>query len=405
MSLLIELPVGRSLWPISLRQDALVTFRRPEPAVASAVAPAELVRTALERPRGLEVPLRRALTPDDRITIVLDEQLPHLAEMLVAILEHLGTAGIAPGAVTVVVPPEGGNGSWIEELPDAFADIRLETHDPEDRQKLAYLAVTRSDLQVYLNRSVVEADFLIVLAGQGYDPSLGYGGGPGALFPVLSSGEIRAGFVGHFTTKAPRKGTRAAAEAHEVAWMLGTPLFVQVIAGPGDTIAEIVAGMPDSVSEGNARQDARWRGQVEQQPELVIATITGDAERVTFNMVALAAAAAARVVQSGGRIAVLTEAAPRLAEGAEILCQFGDPPEADRMMKKRKPDDWPFAHLWSFAAQTASLFVASGWPADLVEGMFATSLTQASELQRLIDASASVLILPDAHKTMVELAE
>ncbi|MCZ2343053.1 MAG: nickel-dependent lactate racemase [Bacteroidales bacterium] len=310
MSLLIELPVGRSLWSIAVPQDTLVTFRRPEPAVASPVAPAELVRAALECPRGLEVPLRRALTPDDHITIVLDEQLPCIAEMLAAILDHLGTAGIAPSAVTVVVPPDGGNASWIEELPDDYADIRLETHDPEDQPKLAYLSMTRSGLRVYLNRSVVEADFLIVLSGRGYDPSLGHGGGPGALFPVLSSGEIRAGFVGHFATKAPRKGTRAAAEAHEVAWMLGTPLLVQVIAGPGDTIAEIVCGMPDSAAEGDARQDARWRGFVEQQPELVIATISGDPARVTFDMLALAAAAAARVVQVGGRIAILTEAAP-----------------------------------------------------------------------------------------------
>lgn len=405
MSLSIELPVGRSLWPIQLREDSLVKFRRPEPAVASAVAPGELLRAALESPLGLGVPLRRALTPDDHIAIVVDEQVPHLAEMLVVVLEHLGTAGIAPEAVTVVVPPEGGNGPWLEELPDEFADIHLESHDPENQQKLEYLAMTRSGLRVYLNRTVVEADFLIIISEQGYDPNFGHGGGPGAVFPVLSSGEIRAGHVGHFATKAPRKGTRAAAEANEVAWMLGTPLLIQVVPGPGDTIAEIVAGMPDSVAEANARQDARWRGTVEYQPELVVATVSGDPARVTFDKLALAVAAAARVVRLGGRIAVLTEAAPTLAEGAEILRQHDEPADADRVMKKRKPDDWPFAHLWSFAAKTAGLFVASGWPEELTESLFAASIADVAELQRLIDSSESVLILPDAHKSMVELAE
>ncbi|MCZ2343054.1 MAG: hypothetical protein LC104_14875 [Bacteroidales bacterium] len=75
------------------------------------------------------------------------------------------------------------------------------------------------------------------------------------------------------------------------------------------------------------------------------------------------------------------------------------------MMKKRKPDDWPFAHLWSFAAKTASLFVASGWSEDIVDGLFAASISKVSELQRLIDTSASVLLLPDAHKAMVDLVE
>src|SRR5262249_30850338 len=69
----IDLPVGRSPWELRVRPECLLTPRRAaEPAPMSDVAGA--VRDALERPLRFE-PLRRALTPDDRVTIVVDEAL------------------------------------------------------------------------------------------------------------------------------------------------------------------------------------------------------------------------------------------------------------------------------------------------------------------------------------------
>ena len=335
--------------------------------------------------------------------MVVDENLPHLAELLTELVGHIAAAGVDPGAVTLVVPPGGGNGPWVEALPDEIADIRLESHDPEDAQKLAYLATSKAGKRVYLNRAVVEADFVIVLAGRGFDPALGHAGAGGAIYPNLGDGETRAGFVGQFTTKPPRKLSPAGVEANEVAWLIGTPLFIQVIEGPGDTLAEVVAGLPDSAADGVARQDARWRGTVPDRPGLVVAAVSGDPERTRFADLAAAAAAAARVVQPDGRIAIVTTAAPTLDEGAEIVRQAEDPSEADRRMKKRKPDDWPAAHLWAYAARTARLFVASGWPEEVADELFAVPLASPAELQRLIDAAESVLILPDANKAMVEL--
>ena len=403
MTIPIELTVGRDTWPVTVRDGTLIKFRRSEPAVPATVGPRELLAAALNKPLGLEEPLRRALTPDDRIVVVVDERLPHLAELITELIDHVGAAGIEPEAVTLVVPPGGGSGPWVEALPDEIADIRLESHDPEDPQKLAYLATTKAGRRIYLNRAVVEADYVIVLAGRGFDPFLGHAGAAGAIFPVLGDGETRAGYVGQFTTKPPRKLSPLAVEGNEIAWLIGTPLFIQVIEGPGNTLAEIVAGLPDSAPDGVARQDARWRGTVPDRPDLVVAAVSGDPGRTGFAELAAAAAAAARVVQTDGRIALLTTASPTLDEGAEIIRQAEDPSEAERRMKKRKPDDWPAAQLWSFAARTARLFVASGWPEDVTDELFAVPLASAAELQRLIDAAESVLILPDAQKVMVEL--
>ena len=59
---------------------------RPPPAALP--GPSAAVRAALESPHGYP-PLRRALTPGDRVTVVVDEQLPQLARLLVRAHEEL----------------------------------------------------------------------------------------------------------------------------------------------------------------------------------------------------------------------------------------------------------------------------------------------------------------------------
>ena len=82
--------------------------------------------------------------------------------------------------------------------------MTAETHDPTDRKKLAYLATTKAGRRVYLNRTLVEADFVVVLTGRGYDPLTGYAGAEAAIFPALADEETLAESVGQFTTDAAR---------------------------------------------------------------------------------------------------------------------------------------------------------------------------------------------------------
>ena len=74
--------------------------------------------------------------------------------------------------MTIVSPPNSPQ-TWIDELPDEFADVTAETHDPADAKKLAYLATTKGGRRLYLNRSLVEADFWIFLTGRRFDPRSG----------------------------------------------------------------------------------------------------------------------------------------------------------------------------------------------------------------------------------------
>ena len=396
----MELAVGQGVWSVEVPPGKAVPLKRAAIPSVPTAGGRELVRAALEKPYGFE-PMRRALTPDDRVTVVLDPELPEAAELLAGVLDHLRSAGVGPAAVTVLTPP-GGRQEWIDDLPDEYADVTAETHDPADRAKLAYLATTKAGRRVYLNRTLVEADFNVLLTGRGYDPVTGYAGADAAVFPGLADEELRAATAAGVTGEAP---TDVSAEAHEIAWLLGTPFLVQVIEGAGGTAQEVVAGLLDSGAEGVRRQDARWRGTVAAEPDLVIATVSGEAGRVTFLDLAKAAACGARVVKKGGRVVALTDAAPALGEGAELLRRQDGPQRAYKRLAALKPADWAAAHLWAYAAKRASLVLASGYEDEVAEELWATPIAKPSELQRLVDAADAVLVVPDAHRSMVTVED
>jgi hypothetical protein len=368
MSDTVEIAVGPNIWALSVPDDKRVPLTRPQVA-APAGGPVELLRAALEHPIGLDAPLRRAVTPGDHVVVVVDESLPHVGELVGGILEHLASGGVTAESVTLLVAPPSGSQEWVNDLPDEFGDVHIEVHDPDTAAKVAFLTTTKAGRRVYLNRSLVEAEFVVVLSGRRFDPRFGYAGAEVAVFPTLSNAETQKEFVA-----SDRDAVADRAEAATIAWHLGAPFFVQVIEGAGDTVAEVVAGLAGATEEGMRRQDAHWRTGVTGKADLVIVTAGGPA---TFDELTAALTVGRRVLSRDGRLALLTAVGP----------EIGDV----------KP--------WRAAAKGTHLYVASGWEDDAVEErLSATPLASAGELQRLVNAAERVIVIPDANKTIVEVS-
>jgi nickel-dependent lactate racemase len=396
----LGLDFGRDHIDVEVRDASRVALHQAPHAPALADA-REAMRTALEQPLRFE-PLRRALTPEDHIAVVIDERLPQLAPLLTGLLEHIASARVPPEAVTLVSPPPATRQGWLDDLPDEFQDVRVEVHDPDNRQRLAYLASTKQGRRIYLNRSAVDADQLIVLSGRRYDPLLGYAGAEGAVYPALSDRETLSAMADRLSPEVPGGAAwPVRLEAEEVAWLLGAPFLVQVIEGAGDGIQQVVAGLADTSADGRRLLDQRWRGEVGEPADTVVATLSGDPHRHDFADLAHAAACAARVVRPDGRIVLLTQAEPSLGEGADLLRQTDDAEEALRLLRERKPADLAAALEWAEAARKARLFLLSGLPDATAEELFATPLEHARQVQRLLDAEGTWLVVPDAHKALV----
>jgi nickel-dependent lactate racemase len=396
----IAMDYGRNRVEFEVADDRLIAEPRPPEALAD---PATAVRAALEGPYAFPA-LRCALTPDDHVAIVLDEDLPHLAELLVPLLEHIHSAGVAPECMTLLCPPSSSRQAWIDDLPDEFQDVQVEVCDHDDRRRMAYLATNQHGKRLYLNRTLVESDQIVVLSGRRYDPLLGYSGAEGSLYPALSDRETRRQMSQRVNLGVPEASPWPARRAAtETAWLLGAPFFVQVIESAGDGVASVVAGTAESSREGQRLLDASWRRSVPRPVDLVIAGISGDPSRHTFADLAAALACAARVVQPGGRIALLSQAEPVLGSEVDLLRGADEPREVLQRLHKQQAVEMAPVLRWAAAAVQAHINLLCGLPDDCVEELFATPLHEAREVQRLIDAGGSCLFLPDAHKMLAVL--
>jgi nickel-dependent lactate racemase len=393
---------GRETLNLEVSEGNLVPGQRA-PIVADLADPVRAMRDALETPLDYP-PLRRALTPDDHVAIVVDEGIPQSGRLLTPLLEQIVQAHVMPEAITLVCPPPSLGQAWLDELPEEFQDVQVEIHQPGDRKKLAYLATTKEGRRIYLNRTTVDADQAVLFARRGYDPMLGYSGAETALFPGLCDEATAQEFCTRLKARAPGAAPwPIQQEAGEVAWMLGAPFFVQVIAGAGDAVSSILAGPLESSSAGRALLDARWRIEFDRPADVVIAGITGTPAGHPIDDLARAFFAAARVVKPAGSIVVLSEMTPQLGPAFEILRQHDEPASSLRVLMQEKPSDLAAGYMWATAAEQARLYLLSGLPDDVAEDLFTIPLRNAAQGHRLLTGSASCILLEDAHRVLAVL--
>jgi nickel-dependent lactate racemase len=392
----VRVGYGLELADYDVPEARLVTPQR-QPSAPAITDLNRAVHDALETPIGFPA-LRKALTPDDQVVIVADDHLPRQEEMLSAIVQYLIQTRIQPTAITILYPAA--HKSDSEARVRHYPGIRVEVHDSGNRKKLSYLATTRRGRRLYLNRTAVDADQLIVLSIRGYDPLLGYSGTAGALFPGLSDAETKLQMSGDLSNNVPdQEPWPARREAEEVAWLLGAPFMVQVIEGSGEEIVHVLGGLADTSVEGERLLDARWRLSVNRRADVVVAGISGDPARHGIVELARALACAVRVVKPRGRIVLLSQAQPELGPGMQILRNADEPRVGLSDLRRSKPVDMASAFQWASAAEHANIFTLSRLEPDVAEELFTTPLTDPGQVVPLLQG-ADVLFLDDAHKSI-----
>jgi nickel-dependent lactate racemase len=282
--------------------------------------------------------------------------------------------------------------------------VHVETHQPADRKKLAYLATTKHGRRVYLNRTAVDADQLVVLTRRRYDVGLGCAGAETAVYPTLGDEEAIQEYRHDLHSRAPGdKPWRVQQEAREIVWLSGAPFFVQVIEGAGEGIASILAGPLESSDAGRRLLDARWRLECASAADVVIASITGDLARQTSDDFARALLTASRVVKPAGSIVLLAGGSPTLGPGMETFRRHEDASLALNVLLQEKPSDLATGFMWAKAAQQARIYLLSGLAEEVAEEIFAVPMQNAEQAQRLLTPNAACVLLPDAHKTLAVL--
>ncbi|MFM7151578.1 MAG: lactate racemase domain-containing protein [Gemmataceae bacterium] len=397
---MVQVAFGQRHFDLPLDPGKVIgTHRGP----ASLPNPAEALRAAIHHPYSYP-PIHSALTPDDRVSIVLDGPFPEMGRLLVLILEEILRAGVSPEAISLIASETGQTQSWLDDLPEHLEDVHVEEHDPDLREKLAYLATTKGGRRLYLNRTLVESDQILVMSLRRYDCRFGIAGAETGIFPALSDEETRRESSRWTKIIAPvGKSNALREEAMEVAWLLGQPYYLQFIPGQGGGVSDVLIGATEAAREAEHRLDRGWKRNFPRPAELVIATLTGNSSQHSFSDLAAAADQAHKVVRPGGRILLLSDAKPRMDPGIEVLMEAEDSRSAINALERLHSGEVIPALLWARSAHHARISLASGLSHEVVESLFASPVDSPDQVQRLVQQAGDCIWIEDAHRCLVGL--
>lgn len=194
---MIDLKCGETSYPLELAPERVLAVIRPRTG-EPAGTPAELVTSALD---GCTAALSQ-FRPGERVVIVTsDVTRPTGSEIyLPLVVARLNAAGIRDRDIEIVIAlgihrkqTEAEHRRIVGEL---YGRIRVTDHDCDAPGALVYLGETARGIPVEVNRSVAEADRLILTGAVTFHYFAGFGGGRKSLLPGVSS--RRSCMASHF---------------------------------------------------------------------------------------------------------------------------------------------------------------------------------------------------------------
>jgi hypothetical protein len=370
------------------------------------IAPEETaaaVRDALEHPLDFP-PFRQMVVPGDRVAIALDASLTGVGPVLQVLDEILRQAGVEGRDVTVVATPEGHAGV-AGSLPPSMA---LETHDPGDAKRLAYLATTKEGRRIYLNRRLTDADVVIPVGRLGYDPTLGYRGPWGVIFPSLSNHETRASYRRRIPEDPPGRvfPPPRLDESFEVNWLLGTRFHLGLVPGVAGP-AEIAAGLAESVRDrGIEAIDRLWCFQPPARADCVVVGIGASGRHAGIDELVEGLATGSRLVRQGGKIVALSRARGSIGPSLQRLIEAGETENAAAALRGHESDaDSVAGRRLAQVLAWADVYLLGELDRQIVEDLSMIPLDHVDDARRLVARSPSCMLVSQAELTRAVVRE
>jgi len=354
-------------------------------------------------------PLSQTAVPGDRVVLALDTQVPQADSIVAAVVEQLTQAGVEPQDISLLRSPLDLAGDPMAKIPQAQRDkIVVEIHDPADRKKLSYLAATKGEHRVYLNRSLTDADVVLPIGSLRYDPVFGYHGVTTGLYPLFSDNEtLSRGWARSIAPASVGDAAKARAESDEVGWLLGVQFVVQAIAGAGDDLAHVLAGEARSVfAAGGPLVDQTWSAAIPRAVALAMATVSGSPHWQTWDALGRALTVAEGCVADGGSIVLCTA----LGSGADrgklgpALSSLASGEKHDsllrRIHKHPSEDSWAATQIIRTLGR-CKVFLISQLEPQTVEDLGMAPVKDAAEVARLVERSSDFVVLENAENLRV----
>lgn len=367
--------------------------------------PLSAVRAALADPIGFP-PLSQCVVDGDTVAIVLGENLNETNSLVAGAVFELLEAGIRPQDITVlrsVADAKLTKRLPTRQLPDSIADhVRVVVHEPEDREQLAMLNVSSDDQQIYLNRAVVDADFVLPIGTARPEESWGYLGSASTVYPAFADSETQRRF--QKPDAKPGERDKQLEQAREALWFLGTRLIVQVVPGAGHSLMHVIAGDTEEVDRRSHHlADAIWKFPQRHRASIVVATLPGDRAQQSWSNVARALDAALRVVTDDGTVAICCDLKTRPGRSLRRLVDAHSLESVRAAVARDATPDAFAASRFVEALMRVNVFLLSGLDEESVQSLGLGYIATPEEVARLVARHDSCILLQNAHQAIPEV--
>jgi hypothetical protein len=365
-----------------------------------------------------------ALVPGDCIAIAVHESVPQPEPIVKAIVEWLLSKHPASDlSIRVVLAP--GNESLAEQLnnwlatrwpvselegdysadkssENAIAEStpshslqRVLCHDPDDQQNLEYIAATDQSEAIYLNRELVEADFVIPIY-RWLEPKDPRGHDPYVVLPAFGDRATQARYAKSWLQEhEPARGTHK--KASESGWLAGIQYAIGAVANQEGLLAMLVGGAPESVdkvcSEGVHTAPNPTKTHTQQNFELVVVELVDPLRVPSWTQVASAAWSAQRWLSPAGRIVVVATSLAEVTPGIGALASDDPDEELQQTLLTSSLQDAYAAAVLRDIQSRRSVYVQSQVDPELLESLGFASIRDPSELERLMQKSKRVGVM------------
>ena len=406
MTLVLRYGAGEAIH-VDPPPDARVTDLTAPPGEALA-DPAAAVESALADPLDFP-PMAQATVRGDRVVLAVDADVPQLPSVVAGAVRALLAGDVFPEDITVVLAPTASR--RVEDKPTSLlppsiaAEVKVAEHDPGDRESLSYLAASKENRPIYVNRLLFDADMVLPIGCLRPETALGYLGVCGGVFPAFSDEETRQRFRSPNWAESAVHRRRYQEESEGTTWLLGIQMILQVVPGLEDTILHVLAGQGTSVAEQGHRlcEDA-WTHQIAERAGLVVASIEGGQDEQTWDNLARALFAALAAVSDDGAIVLCTDLRCAPSPALQHLAVPDDDQSILRDIRHDRSPDALTAALLIEARNRAKVYLMSGLDEATVEELGIGFVTHEEEINRLVRQFDSCILLANAHRAMLKAA-
>ncbi|MEM8667746.1 MAG: lactate racemase domain-containing protein [Planctomycetota bacterium] len=367
----------------AIRSEQVLQYERSGRETVTDLAHATYL--ALQKPLDFP-PMDAAIVPDDRVGLAIDPNAPGLAEIVRGILRAVSETAAHDTAVVL----------WDEASDQTMADVQHEVgeqtrvvrHESSDRASLRYMGADQDADPVYLNRRLVDADFVLPVAvGRPQDTRVAHD--LTGIFPFFADSASRDRHRrGSFGEKHSIEESQK--HANEPSWWLGVQMMLCVIMNDHGHVCDVVAGTPEAIGKRIApgRTDD---SEFPPSASMVVASLDGGAQQQTWTNAARALAAATRYTQPGGTIVLWTDI--QETPGGFLLALGDDQPvDFDAMPIVRTDEenefpDWDatngIAKVIQRVAADHRVLIHSGLSDEAIESIGLAAIGSEEELSRL----------------------